>query len=168
VTLTRDGAIRRDGKSHRLCVRKTVQIAAKESSIQVEYSILNREDSPIDLWFGVEFNVGLQAGSMPDRNYYVPGRTVAEPELRSKGEIENTSLVGLRDEWLGADVQVDVGTPTTFWRFPLETISMSESGFERIFQSSVVIPHWKFQLDREWRCVITHRLNVLKNKGRQS
>jgi len=168
VALSRDGAIRRNGRSHRLRVRKTVRIEAGESCIHVEYRIENREENPIDLWFGVEFNVGLQAGNMPDRYYYVPGLVVEEPQLSSKGEFVETSVVGLRDEWLGADVQIGVGTPTTFWRFPLETISMSEAGFERIFQSSVVIPHWKFQLDQEWRCAMTHRLSVLKKKGKQS
>ncbi|MEX2116367.1 MAG: alpha-amylase/4-alpha-glucanotransferase domain-containing protein [Bacteroidota bacterium] len=168
VTLSKDGAIQRDGKSHRISVRKTVRIEAEENGIDIEYRVLNREDNPIDLWFGVEFNVGLQAGDMPDRSYYVPGRIIDDPQLRSKGEIADTSVVGLRDEWLGADVQIDVGTPTTFWRFPLETVSMSESGFERIFQSSVVIPHWRFRLDKEWHCAITHKFRAMKNKGRQT
>lgn len=168
VTLTKDGAIRRDQKSHRLSVRKSVTVSPGEHGIRIEYGILNLEDDPIDLWFGVEFNVGLQAGHMPDRYYYVPGQTLDAPQLESRGEISDTSVVGLRDEWLGADVRIDVGTPTTFWRFPLETVSMSESGFERIFQSSVVIPHWKFRLDREWRCSLMHGLDAMKTKGRPS
>ncbi|MEX1139336.1 MAG: alpha-amylase/4-alpha-glucanotransferase domain-containing protein [Bacteroidota bacterium] len=168
IALTRDGSIWRDGRSHHITVRKSVRVAADEHCIHVLYEILNREDDPIDLWFGVEFNVGLQAGNMPDRYYYVPDRILDEPQLQSRGEIADTSIVGLRDEWLGADVKIDVGTPTTFWRFPLETVSMSESGFERIFQSSVIIPQWKFRLDREWRCAITHGLDMMKTKGRQS
>ncbi len=168
VAFGRDGAIWRDGKSHRISVHKTIRIVGGESCVYIAYRVVNREDNPIDLWFGGEFNVGLQAGAIADRYYHVPGRVVEEPELRSKGEIAETSVVGLRDEWLGADVQIDVGTPTTFWRFPLETISMSESGFERIFQSSVIIPHWKFRLDQEWRCAMTQKLRVLKKKGRQS
>jgi hypothetical protein len=62
----------------------------------------------------------------------------------------------LRDEWLGVDVQVAAESPTTFWRFPIETISLSEGGFEKIFQSSVVIPHWKFQLEKEWKTTLVH------------
>ncbi len=168
VTLARDGAIWRNERSHRIAVRKSVKVSPSEDAIHVEYVILNLEDEPIDLWFGVEFNVGLQVGNMPDRYYYVPGQTLVAPQLESRGEINETSVVGLRDEWLGADIRIDAGTPTTFWRFPLETVSMSESGFERIFQSSVIIPHWKFRLEREWRCNLTHGLDAMKIKGRRT
>jgi hypothetical protein len=32
------------------------------------------------------------------------------------------------------------GAHPTFWRFPLETASQSEAGFERTYQGSVVAP----------------------------
>ena len=32
------------------------------------------------------------------------------------------------------------------WRFPLETVSQSEAGFERSYQGSVILAHWKFYL----------------------
>ena len=126
---------------------------------------MNEEDRPIDLWFGCEFTLALQAGNAPDRYYYSPGTDIRERELRSKGALEGVALLGLRDEWLGVDVQIDVGEPAAFWRIPVETISLSESGFERIYQSSVVVPHWKIHLEREWRKTLTHRVRRLNKKG---
>jgi len=32
------------------------------------------------------------------------------------------------------------------WRFPIETVSMSEAGFERVYQNSVVVPLWEVDL----------------------
>lgn len=168
VRLTRSGAVWRDGRPHKLKVQKTLLFNPRQSEIQAKYKILNLEQNSIPLWFGVEFNVGLQAGDAPDRYYYVPGRPLEEKRLRSKGEISDTATVGLRDEWLGVDVQIDTGTPTAFWRFPIETVSLSESGFERIFQSSVVIPNWKFDLEKEWETTVVHRMTTTKNKGRRS
>jgi alpha-amylase len=168
VQLVRDGAIWRNGLPHRLRVQKTLQVSPRLGEIRAHYRIRNSEKAQVALWFGVEFNVGLQAGDAPDRYYYVPGQRLEDPRLRSKGEIADTSVVGLRDEWLGIDVQIDTGTPTEFWRFPIETVSLSESGFERVFQSSVVIPHWRIQLEKEWECTIVHRMTALKNKGRRS
>jgi alpha-amylase len=33
------------------------------------------------------------------------------------------------------------------WRFPVETISLSESGFERIYQGSCLLLYWPLDLD---------------------
>jgi len=165
LTFSRSGAVRRDGQSHRIDLRKTVSFLPGKSDVLIEYVMVNREKDPIDIWFGVEFNVGLQAGNAPDRYYYVPGGKLSEPELRSKGEVRETSLLGVRDEWLGVDVAIDCGTSATFWRFPIETISLSESGFERIYQSSVLLPNWKFRLDKTWKCSLVQRIRPLKKKG---
>jgi len=32
------------------------------------------------------------------------------------------------------------------WRAPVETVSQSESGFERVYQSSMVMPLWRISL----------------------
>ena len=53
---------------------------------------------------------------------------------------------GLRDEYLGLDISLILDNPATLWRFPIETVSQSEGGFERIYQSSVVFPNWKLEL----------------------
>ena len=54
--------------------------------------------------------------------------------------------MGLKDEWLKIDIQLIFNKNTNVWRFPVETISQSEGGFERVYQSSVVIPNWKIHL----------------------
>ena len=36
--------------------------------------------------------------------------------------------------------------PATLWRFPLETVSLSEGGFERIYQGSLLLLQWRFRL----------------------
>jgi alpha-amylase len=33
------------------------------------------------------------------------------------------------------------------WRFPLETVSLSESGFEKIFQGSCLLLYWPLELE---------------------
>jgi alpha-amylase len=44
----------------------------------------------------------------------------------------------------------------TLWRFPIETISMSEAGFERVYQGSVILPNWKIRLgnSKTWQVTI--------------
>ncbi|ODT98336.1 MAG: hypothetical protein ABS79_06055 [Planctomycetes bacterium SCN 63-9] len=32
--------------------------------------------------------------------------------------------------------------PGGLWCFPIQTVSQSEGGFERVYQSSAIFPHW--------------------------
>jgi alpha-amylase len=147
ITLTREGALWLSSAPHRLLVRKHVLYRAGSGSIDVEYTVRNLEGRPVVCWFGVEFNVGLMAGDAHDRYFQIAGRTLADRRLRSIGEEGSVDAVTLVDEWLGMEVGFEWNTPATLWRFPLETVSLSEAGFERLYQSSVILPHWKFTLD---------------------
>ena len=153
--LQRNGALRYGDTRHRLSIQKTITFDPRLSQLVIDYAITNLESKAVDVWFGVEFNVGLQAGDAPDR-YYYSDTSVADTRLRSKGEIAAARFVCLRDEWLNFDTQIKLESPATFWRFPIETISLSEGGFEKIYQSSVVLPHWKFRLEKEWKTRIVH------------
>ena len=64
----------------------------------------------------------------------------------------------LCDEWLGIDVGLKSSRPTSFWTFPVETVSQSEGGFELVHQSTVVQPHWFVTGDREGRWSVTMQL----------
>ncbi|HEY5614530.1 MAG TPA: alpha-amylase/4-alpha-glucanotransferase domain-containing protein [Bacteroidota bacterium] len=162
VTLSRQGSVWHGEIRHGVEVQKTIQFRPKNAGLEIEYRLKNLERVPISLWFGVEFCVGLQAGDAPDRYYYCDGVDIPDRRLRSMGELRGHTHLGLRDEWLGVDVRIEADKPATFWRFPLETISLSEEGFERIFQGSVVIPHWQVRLEKEWRVKLVHRFRRLK------
>ena len=62
-------------------------------------------------------------------------------QLGSKLDLANVFGLGLSDEWLKLDVGLKMSRPTSFWTFPIETVSQSEGGFELIHQSVVVMPH---------------------------
>jgi len=59
-------------------------------------------------------------------------------------------------------VGVEVDKPLTLWRFPIETVSLSEAGFERLYQSSVVFLHSKIRLEKEYS--IAFKLSIGKLK----
>jgi len=166
LLFARDGVVHSRSGERRIRVEKTITVESEKGELIVDYRLRNLESAPVNLWFGVEFNVGLQAGDAPDRYYYTNEGSVDDPRLRSMGEFLNVTTVGLKDEWLKADVQIIADCPTTFWRYPIETISLSEAGFERIFQSSVVMPHWKLKLEKEWRRRLVQTIHTFRKKGK--
>ncbi|MGE5706695.1 MAG: alpha-amylase/4-alpha-glucanotransferase domain-containing protein [Bacteroidota bacterium] len=144
--LHRDGHVWIGADFWPIRLAKRVTIPRDAAQLRVDYTIENGWDRPVSLWFGVEFNANFLAGSAPDRFYYSPDQTIEEPQLASKGELLDLNALGLRDEYLGIDYLLHWSEPATVWRFPIETISQSEAGFEKVYQSSVVMPNWKFEL----------------------
>jgi alpha-amylase len=162
VELKRRAMVWHGDREHRVEVSKQISFRANDTKLAIEYTLKNLDQSPLDVWFGVEFNIGLQAGDAYDRYYYSDEQKIGDRKLASSGELHQLRVLGLRDEWLGVDVRIESDIPATFWRFPIETISLSEEGFERIFQSSVVVPSWRFRLANEWRLKLVHSFFRLK------
>ncbi len=146
VQLHRDGHVWVHSDWAAVRVRKTVCLQAKENRLQTEYCITNQHHGEISLWFGTESIFALMAGDAPDRYYASPQCEIADAKLASLGELTGLSELDLCDEWLGLKIRVQTGQPADFWRLPIETVSLSEAGFERVYQGSVVMPHWKLTL----------------------
>jgi alpha-amylase len=54
--------------------------------------------------------------------------------------------MGLRDQVSGFGVSLSLSPRGQLWRFPLETVSQSEGGFQKTYQGTVFLFHWPFSL----------------------
>lgn len=147
ILLRRLGNVKVGTEAEKVALSKKLVVTAGSDEVAVWYEVQNQEESPLQLWFGVEFNVALQAGHAPDRYFTFDGRKPAMPHLASSGEQESVREVVLVDEWRGLRVRIGFDQPATVWRFPIETISQSEGGFERVYQSSAVVPVWRLSIN---------------------
>ena len=77
--------------------------------------------------------------------------------LDSRGEIPNASFIGLKDEYLKLDIRLSAQQTGAIWRMPVETISLSEAGFEKVYQSSSVLLLWDIEINKSWHTVITQK-----------
>ena len=141
---------------------KEFYISSGSSLITCEYKIENLADTSIETDFGVEFNFGFMAGDASDRYYSINDAKPSDPRLRSTCSTERVKTVSLSDKWQGIQASVDVDKPQTLWRFPIETVSLSESGFERVYQSSVVFLHSRIKIEKEYS--VKFKLSVGKLK----
>jgi 4-alpha-glucanotransferase len=145
-------------------LEKVIQISPNNSQLSINYYLENRDSKPIELWFATEFNYALLAGNASDRYYYFDGKRPEDSILASIGTNDSTKSMGLKDEWLGVDINLSFNKPATVWRCPIETISQSEGGFERVYQSSVVLPNWKIKLQPSdnWSIKIIQKIDYSK------
>jgi hypothetical protein len=159
IQFSREGRI---NKTHPVKVIKVFEFASGSGKILCKYKIENLGPAPIDFDFGVEFNFGLMAGDAHDRYYTINDTKPVDHRLRSTGSTEDVTRVSLSDEWQGLQAQVEVDKPSVLWRFPIETVSLSESGFERVYQSSVIFLHSQVRLEKEYQ--IGFKLTIGKLK----
>ena len=80
--------------------------------------------------------------------------------LDARLDLPHTSGLTLTDEWLDLSVGLGWSQAAGLWCFPIETVSQSEGGFEGVYQSSAVIPHWHVTADEHGRWEVRIHLNV--------
>jgi alpha-amylase len=140
----REGNVRDNNKNYSLTVKKEVRIDKK---IVVNYILENKSSEVLSLWFGVEFNFTLLAGNANDRYYILDGKDATRQGMNIKEENKNTKKLEFTDEYNKFKVRLTWSKESLLWRFPVETVSHSESGLERTYQGSSMMPSWKFKIE---------------------
>jgi 4-alpha-glucanotransferase len=87
---------------------------------------------------GLEVIVNFLAPSTRDRYFETDGKRFP---LRWTAVAPGTSL-RVVDEWQHAAVALEAPAANSFWVVPIETVSESEDGFERVYQGSQIIAVW--------------------------
>jgi alpha-amylase len=143
---------------HAIRIQKTLTLEAGSPTLEVHYVL---EDLPMDsaLHFAVEFNLAAMAGHAHDRYYTDTGGTKLGM-LDSRLELATSEGLNLTDEWLDLAISLRWSQSGGVWCFPIETVSQSEGGFEGVYQSSAVIPHWVVtgDVNRRWELKLSWTL----------
>jgi len=122
VVLSREGMA---GRS-RVNLQKSIDIKTP-GRIKVSYSI----DGPFEGQFAVEVNLSL-LGS-PYSLIKAGGHPM---QMRSKAEHRDLKEFSIEDSFLDLFLRFRFDSSITLWHYPVETISLSEQGVERLYQGT--------------------------------
>jgi alpha-amylase len=125
-----------------LRVEKRMRVGSKEGALRVRYRLTWRGSEPLEARWATQLNLSLTAGDAPGRYYRVAGA----PSLGSRGAIAHAQTLALVDEWVGCEVEIGWSEPGDAGWAPIETVSLSEGGFERIYQGSSILVSWPVAL----------------------
>jgi len=159
VFFSRLGGLRKDGGGDPIMIEKGFSIPTHQKVLKASYQITYKGE-PRKANFGIELNVNLLAGDAPDRYYNIPGHPLEDRKLSSIGALKDVTEVQLIDEWNRIEVTIKTNRSSNLWRFPIETVSLSESGFERIFQGSCMLLYWPLDLEPDKRFEIGVELGI--------
>jgi hypothetical protein len=152
VVLNLEGALSGAGAgdSNRLLrVRKTLHFDNQENGFDVRCRLeLQRPGSgpsapaPKNLMVGLELVLNLLAPAAHDRYFETPeGR-----QALSWGGVVDSTKLKMVDEWQNVAIEIEARGAGKIWVSPIETVSESEEGFERVYQGSQILGCWPVDL----------------------
>jgi hypothetical protein len=146
VTLVRDGHVRAGADAVPVRVTKTVAVDGDRTDpcLTETVAIEHRGATGIDALLAVEWPMTmLGGGGNPAAFYEVDGVRSAHD---GSGSAAGVSVVRSGNTYLGIEVASHVEPPAAAWWSPVETVSNSEGGFERVYQGSALVFAWPLHL----------------------
>ena len=134
IKLSREGNVWSGGKLFKIKVEKEIKItspAGGGSGAKFIYKITNIDNEKVSLHFGPELNFSFLGTREEDRMNETANQWVREDEAQK------------------IRVILKIAGEANFWVFPVETVSLSEAGFERTYQGTSVMPWWKLELEAD-------------------
>jgi len=129
-----------------LAVEKTIAFEKNRAGFSVHYRVSSRGERMVSFRFGVEWNLNLLSGDSPGRFCLIDGERPEDPGLAGREEREAVEKIELVNQDDGFEAVIACSAPALLFRYPLETVSQSESGFERSFQGTCLWFTWPLRL----------------------
>ena len=123
---------------------KRFTFSVDPSGFEIHCGLELRRTAPgaASVYVGLEVNLNFLAPSAPDRYFESSGQRYP---LRWAAAVPASGL-RVVDEWQRVAATIAAPGAREFWISPIETVSESEEGFERIYQGSQIIAVWPIEI----------------------
>ena len=147
VELVRDGSIRNaDGTRSALRVRKTHLFGddRRTPTLDLYVQLTNSGDRTVEALLGLELDLNLLGGGGNPRAWIkIDGETGSFDARRT---VSSTDHVGMGNDHLGVELESRPTPAAAAWWSSIETMSLSESGFEGNHQGGCLLWVWPLDL----------------------
>ncbi len=164
VTLTREGKVWVGDEQRRVQVRKEFTFQQGSDEYQCRYTVRNLSGAPVDLRFAVELASGFDGGQSLDFAHFTVNGDDERQSLAAVAAYEDVSSHTIHSVLRKVALATELSEPCALWTLPLETVTMSEAGFERGYQGTVTLHVWPLHLepDGEWQGTITQSVSPIE------
>lgn len=128
-------------------IRKDIRLGGSRlgPTLEVEVTITNAGSSRLRSRVGLEWSIMLLGGGgNPAAWYDIDGRRSAHD---GGGAVEDVETVRQGNDWIGLSLTTTPSAGAAAWWAPIETVSNSEDGFERVYQGSCLLLSWLIDLE---------------------
>ena len=130
--------------------------APRGCEVACEVSLKLKEPLEKPVAIGIESIVNLLAPTEPDRFFETPA---GRQNLRFSGKLPGP-ILRMEDGWQRLRIALHAPLMDEFWIAPIETVSESEEGFERVYQGSQILAVWRPDLTKQktWSARLVWRI----------
>jgi alpha-amylase len=146
LVVRRDGAVDVGGRRHAVRVEKTIALGGNRRAPELTLDALveNRSGEPLEARFGIEWNLTMLGGGGNPAAWY---ELAAERTGHDRpGSATGIDRIGQGNDFIGIALETGVVPAADAWWAPIDTISNSENGFERVYQGSALLLSWAISL----------------------
>ncbi len=167
VVVTRNGVVRTPDGPASVRVVKSVGIGGDRRSptLAVTVMVENRSDLEVRARLGQEWTLTmLGGGGNPSAWWEVEGARSAHD---GQGAATGITTLDQGNDYIGIAVATTVSEPADAWWAPVETVSNSENGFERVYQGAGLLLSWPLVLapGASHEVVVTHTVTTTGDRG---
>jgi alpha-amylase len=164
VELFRSDALSLDGKTAasapKVLLIKQYSFGPAPHGCEVACEIGLKLKEPLEkpVAIGIESVVNLLAPAEPDRFFETPA---GKKNLRFSGSLPGP-ILRMEDGWQRVRIALHAPLVEEFWVAPIETVSESEGGFERVYQGSQILALWRPSLttQKSWSTRLVWRIEA--------
>jgi hypothetical protein len=146
ISLTRDGQVWQPESTLPVRITKTFSFEDGADRVGVTYELSSGQLQPGEVIFAVENNFTFQAGHAEDRYILIDNRRPRESYLDSIGRHSEAGGLAMVDEYLQLAVALTSDRRAEIWHMPIFTVSLSEAGFEKVYQGTTIVQLFRLQL----------------------
>jgi hypothetical protein len=135
------------GDALQVHVTKEIRLAGdrRDPTLELTLTVENLSERRLEATLGLEWTLTmLGGGGNPAAWWEIDGSRTAHD---ARGAVSAVSAFAQGNDYVGIAVATEVSIPASAWWAPVETISNSESGFERVYQGSGLLLGWPLALD---------------------
>jgi 4-alpha-glucanotransferase len=168
LVVTRDAVVRSaEGETATVRIQKAIALSGDRLAprLSVTLEIQNRADQTVEARLGSEWSLTMLGGGGNPAAWWEIGESrTAHDVAGAKGALDR---IAQGNDWLGVRLETRVEPAVDAWWAPIETVSNSEAGFERIYQGAGLLLSMPVTLTPggRWTLAIEHRVDVARDRA---
>ena len=167
AVVARDGRATIDGVTYPLSVETEIEVGGGRLDPTLRWSttVRNTGDRAFEARLGVEWALTmLGGGGNPEAWWDLGGDRTGHD---TTGAAKDVTRIGQGNSWLGLSIESAVSPAADAWHAPIETVSNSEAGFERVYQGGALLLSWLVSIPAggSWSASVEHRATVAVDRA---
>ncbi len=136
ISLSRSGHVWQGDTHCPLRLGKIITFPKVGYNIKIEYRLRQEKLEILPIRFGVEFDFNFLAPDAEDRYAIIDGIKPKNYYLSALHESKAVSEITYIDEYQSVALSISSSEKGRLWRAPINTVSLSEGGFEKVLQGN--------------------------------